>query len=295
MNSNSNSDASACPSTKLLQDWLGNNAQLTPDILQHLQGCARCSRLLDSLTDDLDLKALKRSEEALESLKVSDVTLNRYAQLIQNTPDSLYAIALNQYELSKCYLSLNRLDEGIVAIQKSMAMTEDLLKNQPDYLPSRMHQVDELIAFYELLEAREESDSQELIKTVQRGFEVSSKLLADTPELPDYEVAHSVLYSALSTAHLRQQQIVQAITAAQHGIDYLQSLDADTETETVREAFQRNYLALAKALQAQWSGFGPQQQQEQAEIMARFEEALVKCTEFGANQEIMTTLPNGFR
>lgn len=236
------------------------------------------------------LRMLDRPAEALENLKISNVTLRRYAQLIENTPDSLYAIAINQYELAKCNMSLNRIDDGVSAIRESMSISAELLKDHPDYLPSRMHQFDEWVVMCELLESREDSDPQQLMDAAQNGLEISKKLLADIPELPEYEVAQGVLYSSLSQANLRQKKIDQAIKAAKEGIEYLHELEADMEAKNVREAFLWNYISLAKALAAQSGSFSDQESTKRDEAINSFEESLEKCSEFGASEEELAKL-----
>jgi tetratricopeptide (TPR) repeat protein len=236
------------------------------------------------------LRMLEKHEQAIETLRVSDATLRRYAELIENTPDSLYAIALNQYGLAKSCLSLKSFDEGVFAIQTSMAMTSSLLKDHPDYLLSRMHQVDELIVMCELLEAQPDSDPSELMQTVQTALATSTKLLTDIPEIPEYEVAHGLLYSSLALAHLRLGKVDRAIASANEGIAYLQSLKSDIQLSNVREAYMHNYLTLAKSLGAQWSGLDEGDQQKRAEVLSDFELSLEKSREFGASQDELDKL-----
>ena len=138
------------------------------------------------------LRMLERSDEALAALVQSDVTLRRYAELIENTPDSLYAIALNHYERSKCLHTMKRIEEGIEALEESRALSASILQNQPDYLPSRMHQVDELIQLCDLFASDPTKYSAEYVAAAQSGLDVVKKLLTEIPDLPEYQVAQGV-------------------------------------------------------------------------------------------------------
>lgn len=236
------------------------------------------------------LRMLDRSDEALEALVQSDLTLKRYAELIENTPDSLYAIALNHYERSKCLHTLKRIEEGINAIKESMALSATILKDQPDYLPSRMHQVDELIQLCDLFASDPTKFSAEYVAAAQSGMELVKKLLVEIPDLPEYQVAQGVLYSSLSEAYLNAQKFDRAVTLAMDGIQHLSTLSVDPEASNVREAYLYNYQALAKAQGLLLKSLGDQDQPKRMELEKLLFESLQKCREYGASEEDLNEL-----
>ena len=236
------------------------------------------------------LRMLKRPEEALDTLQVSDKTLRQYALLIENTPDSLYAVALNQYELSKCYLELARFPEGIEAIKAGMVITSAVLAEHPEYLPSRMHKVDELIALCDLLESQPNGDIEVLKSTAERAFEESKSLLSEFTDLVDSQIAHGSLFAILSEVERRQQHFEKAAELAEEGIRFLQTIDSDLDAQNMRERFLDNYLALAKAQADQWKKLGDESQQEKIELGIRLGDSLKKCRDFGATETLVSEL-----
>lgn len=236
------------------------------------------------------LRMLDRSDEGLAALVQSNVTLRRYAELIENTPDSLYAISLNHYERSKCLHTMKRIEGGIDAIKESMALSASILQNQPDYLPSRTHQVDEWIQLCDLFASDPVKYSAEYVLAAKSGMDVVKKLLAEIPDLPEYQVAQGVLYSSLSEAHLHAQKPDQAVTFALEGIQYLSNLAVDSEESNVRDAYLYNYQALAEAQGSLLKSLGEQDQQKRMELKKLLLESLQKCREYGASEEELNEL-----
>jgi serine/threonine protein kinase len=243
------------------------------------------------------LHMLKRYEEELSMLTVSDQTLRKYAEMIEQTPDSRSAIALNQWQLCKCYLSLKRFTESANAIRDSKAITTAILAEQPDYLPSRMHEVDELIVMCDLLAAQPETKPEEFMTTVELAFAKSKLLLADFPDLAEYEVAHGALFSQLSKAHFRFERFGKAEESANQGLTHLIALNRNAGEQTVRDAFQQNYFALAKALAAQWkmertASTAQTSTAQTSALELRLQETLDRCREYGTSDSELTSILN---
>lgn len=196
------------------------------------------------------LRMLDRPLDALQVLHQSDQTLKRYATLIDQTPDSLHAVAMNHYELSKCFLALQRLEEGLAAILDSMQLTESILQEHHDFLPSQMHQIDELIAKAELLAASPENPLPLLRETIDQGLVRSKALLDQNPDLSEYHVARGLLFSMKSQSLRRENDAPSARDAAEEGLRYLHSLQRERTSADVREAYFANYTALAQSILA---------------------------------------------
>ena len=239
------------------------------------------------------LRMLERYDEALDSLEQAAQTLDQYAKLVDNTPDSLYAVALNNYELAKCNLSLHRVDAGLRAVALSRSTTASILVDHPDYLPARMHQVDECMAECDLLYAAEPMDAAALLQAAEQALATSSALLKQFDGLPEYEIAHGTILSTLGDALMLSGQLDAAENVAAQGIDHLQSLEQTSSpsqpNDSLEAAYRYNYLVLAevvaKRLQMRPKANDPASDPVSDPLRTRLNELIAKCKEYGAVEE----------
>ncbi len=235
------------------------------------------------------LRMLDRPDEALPALEESTKTLERYAELAGRTPDSLYSIALNQYELAKCHLDLKRIKSGLQTIEQSRATTAAILVANPDYLPARMHQVDEWILKCDLLSSAEPIDAAELLSCAELALACSSSLLAEVDDAPEYQIAHGNILSTLGEALILSKQPDGAEKTAEQGVTHLLSLSDIEDEDSLRDALKYNYLVLANVvtirLQKLPSQSGEANDPLRTQLETQLQELTVKCRECGATDE----------
>lgn len=236
------------------------------------------------------LRMLDRAEEALVSLVASDKTLRVYAAKVKETPDSRYAIALNQYELAKCNLVLQRIEAGLLAIENGMQITNAILRDHPEYLVSRMHQVDEWMLKCDLIAEAEPVDSLLLRQTAEHTLEVANSLITEFEELVDYRIIQGVIYSTIADTYLMEDQLEMAKTTATRGIDHLERLDLPADHESLRQAFMWNYLVLAQAISKEVSALTEAESANSSHLRQQLSEYITKCEEYGALPEELSSL-----
>jgi serine/threonine protein kinase len=236
------------------------------------------------------LRMLDRTEEALISLAASDKTLRVYAAKVNETPDSRYAIALNQYELAKCNLDLHRIDAGLSAIETGMQITHAILRDHPEYLIARMHQVDEWMVKCDLLSDAESVDSLLLRQTAEHALEVANSLVAEFDDLVEYKVAQGVIYSTIADTYLMEGQLAKAKSLATRAVEHLEQLDLPAEHEPLRQAFAWNYLVLAQAVSKEVSAVTESESADLSALRQQLRECVAKCKEYGASPEELSAL-----
>ncbi len=235
------------------------------------------------------LRMLERPEEALPALQESTRTLERYAELVGRTPDSLYGIALNQYQLAKCNHDLMRIESGLQSVEQSRLTTAATLAAYPDYLPARMHQVDEWMLKCDLLLSAKPVDTVALLNSAELALACSSALLKAVDDAPEYQIAHGNILSTLGEALVLSEQPDAAEKIAEQGVTHLLSLEDVGDEDSLRDALKYNYLVLANVvairLQKHLSQSDVANDQLRKQLETQLQELTAKCRECGASDE----------
>ena len=279
--------------------WMQTHASQGPESLDAMQTRVKLSSNIAILS-----QLLGQHEAAVKPLIESTRLSRECAQLSGNTPQSVYAISLNEYTLSQCYYELGQVENGLDAIQRSMENTQQILKKHPSFLPARTHQIDELIGECDLLLIAEPFDAERHLESAKSAVAVSAALLEEFDDLVDYEIRHAVVISTLAEAHNNQKQYEQTITVAGGGIDHLNQIlgvdsddqvDLDDQPEDIVLAYFYNHFPRAVAIARQAAQLREENgDPDQIVAMEQMVKAsIASCRRYGATEEEIEMITNG--
>ncbi|MEL6896915.1 MAG: hypothetical protein AAFP90_12480, partial [Planctomycetota bacterium] len=243
-------------------------------------------------------------EQAIEPLLNATALARKLSEQSGQTPETSFAISLNEFSLSQCYFDTGEIDDGLAAIRRGIANTRETLDQYPDFLPARTHQVDEFTSLCDLLLEQDPVDESAFLQHAKTAVAISSKVIEDFDDLMEYQVRHAVVLSTLADANTRQGDFLDGARIADSAISHLNTvlrvdpaakLDVDAMPEDAVNAYFYNYYALAGALSSQLRMINADETfvvsaDERAQLVDRRSKAIAACQALGATPEEIDSL-----
>lgn len=189
-----------------------------PDTMRYLQVKAMLQSNIAIVLRDMG-----KLEEAIEPLQEATKTLRQQSAKVGDSPEAYLPVALNHYELGVTLLQLGRSEEALAALDDSEKVAQDLLEDNADFVPARGHQLDVLLARFDVLESMATSSSTTLRLVAERAIELSSELVAQQPDVVDYQMELPLALINLGRVEVMEGQYAAALQTAQRAIESIES------------------------------------------------------------------------
>lgn len=238
-------------------------------------------------------KELGKLDEALASLQSATESFRNQAELLDKSPDSLYPIALNLYEMSGIHLDLEDYDAAARALDESDEVVEEILASQSDFFPALQHRADTLLRRSEIALLRQPPMIDSAIATAQSASTEFYELADQFPEQPDLLVSFAYAKMSEGEAYSERADFIAARKAVQIAIDQYLPESPDEADDLASEVLADAYLVLANISRDELAGDHPDARR--SELQEQLESELSTAETYGADPESLTEIRNDSR